>query len=1057
MTVALFQQLETRIREVGVGLIPEQQPARVADHLVAADVGLAVADARRKAAVVGWFNPKTLVDVTSRALKERVLSAVVPDCDVRVTGPGYVWCLRREARRAALSELAADREALARVLRETAALAGDADSRLLRRVLRGQRLKPERASDEDRAAMLRVAEWTDGIFPKAPKPAEVQGILARDAIKQSLSILVEKFHGRERELEVLRQFVAGPRAKSRPPVLQAPVLAVSGIGGVGKSALLSRFTSRLFARPKTRRPAVVLIDFDRARFSSGDPVALTLELTRQIGAWFPSLAAELRELRHSARTNQASSGFASPSQAATANLESFGRSHSELIYRLPRILSKAGVGTRRDRPLIVIFDTFEVLQGARTETTLDDGSLRGVHAVAEWISDLFVVSRLSNMRVVVAGRAPIAEDPIFGEVLTEPELRLTGVDRSSGIALLRDQGLSIRNARLLLDALADPADETANPLILRLAARLVKAGTVRPESLKRDIGRGRNSLDQELVQGVLYRRILAHIGDRGNDKALSALAHPGLVLRRVTPDIIARLLIPLIAPKERGKIDPDKLFDRLRREVWLVRETGPKTVEHRSDLRRTMLRLIDVDMRSQARRIHRAAIKYYRAGGEPGLDPDIAEGEAFYHRLMLTDRRHAGALKPADVRRFESMLLPSLDDLPPHVLAVVKSILDRPLTDEEGLALPEPRRTDFILRQGERCVLNDEPYRALELVKATDLHPLWELQALTTTVGWRNAQERGLLDPPATGGSSKLPSSEEPIERANLATWVSFCLGNSTHAETLAAGLLASLGPDMDWATFDSRLLEMVARLITYRTVAARDRGEPAGPEPRIRWGRLSEEHLGTTSMALEAARHAVLGIGDADSENRIVFSGESLPPSVKMLQQLSRSHLPIELKRKVGSVSKHLRTLRKGTSSGEILGDIARRFPKAVVVEPVRWPEFKERWRLVCPNPEFRGPAKFALLEAFKTQRELAIVAEFAWELVDLHPRDLEPDVFVKSAMRHNSPGAEIAKLVLYLDRSAVLGPFLQIMHREKPKAAKLAMVAAAFERWERALLPRS
>jgi len=1053
MSVALFHDLETRIRE----LRPAAAPGQEAPHALppapreAKDLDAAIGDARERAAVVAWFNPKALLDSSDRALRERLLSRLVPDCDRRLSRYGYEWCLRRERRRAALSELAGDRARLRQLLRETTGLADDADSHLLRRVLRGERVKVEAFAGRDSGALLRVAEWTDGIFPRAPKPAEVQGLLARDAIKQSLNVLVKRFHGRHDELETLRRFIVESRPKSDDGVMRAPILAVSGIGGAGKSALLSQFTKRLLARPAARRPTIVLIDFDRPRFSSGDPVALTFELTRQIAAWYPKLAADLRELRHSARTNLLSSGFAT-AEAATAGLESVGRSSSELMYRLPGILKKTGVGTRRQRPLVIILDTFEVLQGSHSEDTYDDVGVRGVHAVVEWVNDLFFISKLVELKVVVAGRAPIAEDPVFGPSLTEDEIRLTGVDRTAAAEMLHDRGLTRRDARLLIDALADPSDGSCNPLILRLAARLVKSGSVRPEALKRGI-KGRSKLDQELVQGMLYKRILDHIGGRNRDKTLSALAHPGLVLRRVTPDIISRVLIPIIVPKERRTADPVALFERLKREVWLVRETGPQTVEHRPDLRHTMLRLINVSEKSQANRIHRAAIKYYRSGGEQGLSADIADGEAYYHSLMVTTRARAAKLTAVDVKRHESMLLPSLNDLPAHVLAVVKSILDRELTDKEGLALPEPQRTAFILRQGERCVRNDEPYRALALLKGTNLHPFWEVQALASTVAWREAVEHGLLALPTAPSRADVVSGDLN-DHANLATWVLFCLGDSNAAYALAGSLDAD--PRTDWTTIEARLLEQLARRISYRTIAARDAGRSEMPERRIPWERLSAEHLGSTTMAMEATRHAVLGLGDPTSEYRVVFSGESLPPSRKLLQALASSGLPTEMKRKVNLVSKHLRKAGRGASSGEILGDIARKFPQAVIVDPRRWTGLKDRWRLVCPSTEFRGPVKYALLDTFKTGPELAMMAELAWmSLGDLRPRDLEPKTFVRTAMRHSSPGPEIAKLVLFLDRSAALGAFLQFLHQERPRAIKLGMVSGALARWHRAFTP--
>ena len=371
-----------------------------------------------------------------------------------------------------------------------------------------------------------------------------------------------------------------------------------------------------------------------------------------------------------------------------------------------------------------------------------------------------------------------------------------------------------------------------------------------------------------------------------------------------------------------------------------------------------MLRLIDAATKGQANKIHRAAIRYYRAGGEPGLNADVAAGEAYYHTLMVTTRARAAKLNPAEVRRYESMLVPSLDDLPAHVLAVVKAILRRALTDTEGLALPEPQRTDFILRQGERCVRNDEPYRALELLKSSNLHPYWELQALASTVGWHEARERGLLATP-TEALSGIADTGDLYDRANLATWVSFCLGDSSAAYAIAAKMLTVLDPRIDWTTIDARLLEQVARRVSYRAIAARDEGRPEMPEHRIPWERLSAEHLGFTTMAMEATRHAVLGLGDQASEDRVVFSGESLPPSRKLLKQLSASGLPPEMKRKVDLVLRHLQKAGRGASSGEILGDIARKFPKAVIVDARRWTGLRDQWRLVCPSSEFRGPGK--------------------------------------------------------------------------------------------------
>src|SRR5207302_5892729 len=97
-------------------------------------------------------------------------------------------------------------------------------------------------------------------------------------------------------------------------------------------------------------------------------------------------------------------------------------------------------------------------------------------------------------------------------------------------------------------------------------------------------------LDEELRRAVLYDRFLSHI----EDSRVQRLAHPGLVLRRVTADLV-RLV--LAGPCGLGEIDATtatELIEKLADEIWLVRRT-PDGLRHQPDVRRAMLRMMSED------------------------------------------------------------------------------------------------------------------------------------------------------------------------------------------------------------------------------------------------------------------------------------------------------------------------------------------------------------------------------------------------------------------------------------------------------------------------------
>ena len=165
-----------------------------------------------------------------------------------------------------------------------------------------------------------------------------------------------------------------------------------------------------------------------------------------------------------------------------------------------------------------------------------------------------------------------------------------------------------------------------NPMCLKLAARLLRDEGV--AALRDDRTALLTRMRAEKIQALLYGRILRHLhGDE-----VKKVAYPGLIVRRIDADVIARVLAgPCGLTFEEGRTESTILSD-LAREASLV-EVDPAdgSLRHRPDVRRAMLEdLTDHVDPSVADAIDRSAVAYYEA--RPG---DIARGEEIYHRLRL--------------------------------------------------------------------------------------------------------------------------------------------------------------------------------------------------------------------------------------------------------------------------------------------------------------------------------------------------------------------------------------------------------------------------------------
>jgi hypothetical protein len=576
----------------------------------------AVAQARRFAALSGSFDPKVLRDIIGS--DTRVTMAVATDlADACDTGQdGGQWLMRGNIRRRELDGMVSAGE-LDDAIAWRRTLDADEPTRDLLAALTGSTgfttpdVRQAIEASQDRATLERLAVALERAGSQAPAHealGAVRSALGRlDARDRAQVMLARGFFGRVAETTAIASWLGRPI--SRPPV---SALFISGLPGIGKSTLVDEAARR--AATATPPWILVRLDFDRSGLDVQDRVGLTMEITRQISIELGDAAAALRSARLTA---------AGSTSSPDPDLKGEVREYipDELARALSDAIRRAG------RPILMILDTLEVLR-SRGEThpgrlfaCLDELCARGMTPLA----------------VIAAGRGDAldsAPDRIGFRVV------LGGLDPDDANAILTK--LEVPPATFAeINRIAQ-----GNPLVLRLAGLAVRqAGT---EALATAKGR------RELAAAYLYRFLLSRIGDA----RLLTLAEPGLVVRRINPDVIADVLAPAL----KLELEPGEavtLFERLSTNLWLVEPdpTAAGWVRHRSDIRSVLLALLYGGRKAAtAAKIDRAAAAWFDHRTEP-----FAPLEAAYHRLQATRRGgEMPSIAPTLLQQFDAATISEL-------------------------------------------------------------------------------------------------------------------------------------------------------------------------------------------------------------------------------------------------------------------------------------------------------------------------------------------------------------------------------------------------------------
>ncbi|HET6890544.1 MAG TPA: hypothetical protein VFH31_05530, partial [Pyrinomonadaceae bacterium] len=364
----------------------------------------------------------------------------------------------------------------------------------------------------------------------------------------------DRFFGRADELEKLRGYVgvisAATLFGSAKRVIDSVfrkikgrgALAVWGVGGAGKTTLISKFMLEHAEAASSRYPFAYL-DFDRATIGARQRLGLLAEMCRQAGTQFDELAepmAKLQtEVRELARRLESTKEFEYISYVAPYCLK-FRKLVDQLLESLESRFEWS-------RPFLLVFDTFELVQYTEGEIEGQD-DIKGLEDFVQGFSEPNE-GPWPRLRLIISGRKKITH--FLGEV---EDLPVGALDPQGSAELLvalsadADNPITEAQAKRVVTAVAKKVKEPnrgVQPLRLRLIGEVFRDperdGQAIVQSLVDELSKPLKShglAAKILIDGILVRRVLEHVADG----RVRALADPGLVVRRITPEVIEKVM-----------------------------------------------------------------------------------------------------------------------------------------------------------------------------------------------------------------------------------------------------------------------------------------------------------------------------------------------------------------------------------------------------------------------------------------------------------------------------------------------------------------------------------
>jgi hypothetical protein len=443
-------------------------------------------------------------------------------------------------------------------------------------ILKGPPFKIEKIEESALPYWLQAVAWFEGIMPGLPSRHDISTELQRRRHRSRLLRSAgPDFQGRKNELKTLQEWYASP---------ESGAMIISGIGGIGKSGLISKFALAL-----PEGTMLFWLDFDRADLAPDKAMSVLRVLSDQL------------------------SFQANDYTAATPASQEWELAAEELGVQLQKHIDI-------EKPALLVLDGFEVAQHSKRYNQIEP---------------LFkaLLQKTNALKIIISGRATV--DKLKFDDRQLQYLSLTGLEENAAKQWLQKHGI---NSPGIISKTYKIS--RGIPLSLKLAVRHIDDGG--------KISELPNDLPQILVDGFLYQRICdrtvnPRLRNIVKDILILRIISPGIIEKILFDNIPAKMNARQVFEgilREMSLV-PEVEFVSDNAEP----ESSVTMVNIRPEVRSAALKLLERENEKRVRTIDERAIKFYKKKRKP---QDAEKIELIYHYLRTGKIKNAEKLWQQD-------------------------------------------------------------------------------------------------------------------------------------------------------------------------------------------------------------------------------------------------------------------------------------------------------------------------------------------------------------------------------------------------------------------------